>query len=698
MDINAILTALTVCIFGIVLVGAYTKAKKNTSRQEVKSYNTIEKVLEEVKNEMVEIVRDDYSIGLSDEEFERLYRRKARINEALKNCVYGIDYAKISVIDLIRGIIVDKVEPEQVSNLLGLSEESEPSNQVKFEILMYRFKKKYGKDALIRWIDKYDLRRERDANDAVDTIDKSYYITIEDLDYTYKKENIKLTRDEKYDVLSVLVYQMYKGFGIIDTLREMNIDGFNMGTSGSILSTNVKNRPPEYNSNNAVWLYDRGRYIHLRFMNYGSEEELRRIIQLLIRWGNPGPLTSKRGYIVSTMYDKSRILALRPPASEFWAAFIRKFTLSDVSPEALIVKEYTNNGEMVVKLIEYLMRGQVTCGITGRQGSGKTTLMSSIIRYIDPRYTIRVLELAPELYLRELYPTRNILSVQETNSVSAAELQDALKKSDAAVSIVGELATDVVALRMIQFAQVASLYTIFSHHANTAKDLVLALRNSVCNAGGFSNMETAEKQVTDVIKMDIHLNYTADGKRYIERITEIIQLEEGIPYPEYNEDKPDSINKLTAEYYRRSTDRLGFYTRDIVKYDLETDTYIACNRISDKLDSLMKSNMGKEMAENYELFMLKNWGAMDSNTPAEEVEEAIKRLEDSIRSKNAVYIDNTTVDENDGYMLIDKEGKLIEQEAEEKREWADGYEGGIHADKNSDASGGVGIGEFFDGE
>ena len=41
--------------------------------------------------------------------------------------------------------------------------------------------------------------------------------------------------------------------------------------------------------------------------------------------------------------------------------------------------------------------------------------------YIDNRFNVRVLELAPELYLRELYPDRNILSVQETNTVSAAE-------------------------------------------------------------------------------------------------------------------------------------------------------------------------------------------------------------------------------------------------------------------------------------
>ena len=317
--------------------------------------------------------------------------------------------------------------------------------------------------------------------------------------------------EEQIDVLAVLIYQQYKGFGIIDTLREMNIDGLNMGTSGSILQLNNANLNP-YKANSSVWVYDRGRYIHLRFMNFGTEEEARRIIQLICRWGNPGPLTSKRGYLVNTMYDKSRVLAVRPPVSEYWAVFIRKFTLKDQSPEGLIIKEYTNRGDLAIKLIEFLMRGCITCAVTGRQGSGKTTLMSAIIRYIDPRYTIRILEMAPELYLRELYPTRNILSLQETATVSASEAQDALKKSDAAVSIVGEVATDSIAARMIQMGMTASIFTIFSHHANTPKDLVLTLRNSLVNDGGFSNMETA-KTVIDVVKVDIHLDYTPDGKR-----------------------------------------------------------------------------------------------------------------------------------------------------------------------------------------
>lgn len=623
--INTVLIIASVLLIAVIMFALYMRAKGKEVIVEEDDFGTIDKILEAVKQEMVEIIKEDYSLGLSDAEFNALYKRKARINDALRNCVYGIDNAKVIVIELIRGFIADNVPKSNVTEILGLSEGLEPSDHVKFEIMMYRFKKKYGKRALPEWMDKYNFARERTATGAERERDQSYFITIEDLYMAYDNEAIHLTIDEQIDVLAVLVYQMYKGFGIIDTLREMDINGFNMGTSGSILSNVTKQTDPTMKAISSVWVYYKGKYIHFRFMNFGHEDECKRIIQLLIRYGNPGPLTAKRGYLVNTMYDKSRILALRPPASEYWAIFIRKFGLSDVSPRALVEKEWVKRADIPLQLMEFLIRGQITCACTGRQGSGKTTMMSSIIRFVDPRYTIRVLEMAPELYLRELYPTRNILSLQETTTVTAAELQDALKKSDAAVSIVGEVATDVIAARMIQMGMTASLFTIFSHHANTASDLVLTLRNSLVNAGGFNNMSTAERQVIEVVKCDIHLDYTPDGKRFIERISEIVPLAEGIPYPDYDpNNKEDSMNMITKEYYSRSTDRVSFYTHDIMRYDLKTDTYYCIDRFSQELEDRIRYNLGDDLRPLFDKFMLDNWGKRPDGEE-DKIDEAMKK-------------------------------------------------------------------------
>ena len=615
--INNILMGASGLLIIIVLFALYKKGKMKTAELIEDDFSSMEHVVEAVKKEMVEIIKDDFSLGLSDAEFNALYKRKARIQDALKNSVHGIDSAKVIVIELIRGFIAQNISPQRISELIGVSDGMQPSSHVMFEILMYRFKKEYNKQALAKMIEKYDLDRLREASFAESENDKAYFVTLADLTYVYEMEDITLSKDECTDILAILVYQQYKGFGILDTLREMDINGFNCGTSGSINQGVKTHQTVGLKATNSVWLYHRGKYIHLRFMSFGSEDELKRIIQLLVRYNNPGPLTAKRGYLVNTMYDKSRILALRPPASEYWAVFVRKFTLSDPSPRALIVKPHTVRGDLPLRLIEFIMRGQITAGVTGRQGSGKTTLMAAIIRYIDPRYTLRLLEMAPELYLRELYPTRNILSVQETDTVTSTELQDALKKSDAAVSIVGEVATDPIAARMIQMGMTASLFTLFSHHANTARDLVLTLRNSLVNAGGFTNSMIAERQITDVVKLDIHLDYSPDGDRFIERITEIIPIAEKIAYPEYDlSDAHHSMNRITAEYFARQTDRETFTTRDILVYDKKTKTYRAVNRFSPELEESIRSNLG-DLALEFDKFIYSEWGRRPSSESVE---------------------------------------------------------------------------------
>lgn len=602
---NLSLTLIVLFVGFIVLVIWYLKSKHEKHDIEHSDVMTFEKLVDTVKYTLADLIKEENYNGFSDEDFKSFYKRKARIQDAMNNCVYGIDSAKVIVQDLIRSVIMDELPTISDINSVFDFYSRTLETRIKFEVLMYFYKKKYGKEALAKLIDEYELDRERYIIESKTS--PSYAITTEDIDMIYATKHFKLTYPVLVDLLTVLVYQKYKGFGIIDTLREMDINGFNCGTSGSILS-NLNKDDTVLKAPRSVWLYFRGKYIHLRFMTFNTEQELRRVIQLICRYNNPGPLTEKRGYLVNTMYDKSRVLALRPPAAEFWAVFVRKFSLNDVSLRSLIEKPYVHNASIVVELLKYLMMGQVTCGVTGRQGSGKTTLMTALIEFIDPKYTIRVLEMAPEMYLRELYPERNILSVQETEFVSASELQDALKKSDAAVSIVGEVATDPIAARMIQMGQVASIFTIFSHHANRAPDLVRALRNSLVNAGGFTSMVTAEQQVIDIVRIDVHLNYTTDGKRYIERISEIVKLDEGVPYPNYKKQDPvHSMNAITKEYYTRITDRQTFTTRDILKYDLATDTYVALEWFTPELTHYIMNCIPKDKRISFSRFVQENW-------------------------------------------------------------------------------------------
>lgn len=668
-NFNLALASILAIILIVFILYVRAKAKKQVVVEE--DLSSFDEVLDTLKIYIVNLTKEDSITSQeSDDDLKRLAKRKAQRKEALKNSVYGLDGAKLMVKEMIHLFLEDHMKPEKMRQIIGLDRESEPNTNTMFEIIMYEYKKLYGRDALTKWILENGFERERPAVGIGRENDTAYYITKSDLEESYFTLEYHLTDAEVTDIFTTLLYQAYKGFGCIDTLAEMNVNGYNVGVSGSVMdainvnsaqSGSQDNSEACSESTNALWLYFKGSYIHLQFLDFGSEDEVRRIIQLLIRWNSPGPLSAKRGYLVNTMHDKSRILAVRPPAGEMWAAFVRKFTLDIISPEALVIKPGVTDGEIAIKLIEFLMRGQITTAVTGRQGSGKTTLMKAIIAYMDPRYNIRVLEMAPEMYLREIYPNRNIYSVQETDTVTAESLQDALKKSDSSITIIGEVATDPVAARMIQLAMTGSLFTLFSHHANEAKDLVLTLRNSLVNAGGFDNMTTAEKQVTDVLKINVHLDFTPDGKRYIKRITEITQLEEGVPYPEFRKEAgaEESNYELNKEFYTRQTDRISFSTRDILTYNTDTDTYEAKDDFSEGLRKKIRDVLSKKERDDFDKFMAYYW----RGEVIDDYKGVAKKAayDDTAKFENALNEDDYAVDFNSAVAFLSNRSSVAKQ-------------------------------------
>ena len=266
--------------------------------------------------------------------------------------------------------------------------------------------------------------------------------------------------------------------------------------------------------------------------------------------------------------------------------------------------------------------------LTGEQGCGKTTMLMGMIENIYETMNIRVQETAFELHLRKIYPTRNILTFRETETISGQEGLDVQKKTDGSVNIIGEVATDPVASWMIQAAQVASKFTLFTHHAKTFPNLVTALRNSMLRTGVFTDERTAEEQVIQVLNFDIHLVKDFRGRRYIERVTECIPLEDK---NEYNFDhrkektleaKFDKFFDNATHYFTKVTDRQLYKYVNIMEYiDGE---YVLTNKISNKNIKEMRANMDETDVEAFDKFIQENWGTniIDKN---EKIEEKPKR-------------------------------------------------------------------------
>lgn len=514
---------------------------------------------------------DLYRKGGDKRNLKSRIEEKNNIRGALKKCTFGDREAKELVKDYIRDMLLKDilVTRENIGSiypfgdgLVGDRNVSGMTSQDRFEIMLYIYKKDYGRDGLKELIKDYNL----DAPKVNDKGDCYYEITSEDIDNAYYEMSAYVPNFiDKLNILVQRIYQLYKGNGVIDEIRDMHIDGVSGGVSG-IPSDSINNDeemkrlPKSYDS---IWIFFGGKSIHLSFLSFGSERELIRVCKNIYKYNSPGQLSQATGYIVNEMQDGSRVSVARPPFCEGWVFFVRKFdSIRWLEMDNLI----TDRGnESVIKFIRYLIKGCRVVGITGEQGSGKTTLLMSMISFINPTYNLRIQELSFELHLRKRYPHRNIVTFRETNTVSGQEGLNYQKKTEGTVNILGEVASAPVANWLIQMAQVGSLFTLFTHHAKTTKDLVISMRNALLMEGGFNNESIATEQVADALDFDIHMKKDINGHRYIERITQIIPAK-------------DITGNLTNNM---------FLTRDIIVFD---------NGIYKRVNSISKDTV-KEMLE-----------------------------------------------------------------------------------------------------
>ena len=607
----------------------YYRVKKSGTDQIVEDSLTREKTTYSlttmqnyIKKQFDEITRMNlYDLALSEEEFERRKNVKYELKKALKGAGYADandkKYVKSLMFDLLKNDY--KVNNFNINYAIPFNNFNELTSQDKFEILMHIYKKTYKAEALTKIITKYALDYPKYEFD--ETV-PSYVITAREIDdiFTNEVSTETLSFEDKLEIVVQRIYQEYKGYSVVDDIRDMNIDGVSGGVSGIppsfldqltdmddyLTQMNESKIPMSYDS---VWIFYKGKAMYLSFLSFGSEAELKRVCQNIYKYNNPGQLSESVGYKINEMKDGSRVVVLRPNFSESWAFFVRKFAPPTlISPEQLLIHK---NKEKVVELLKYLIRGARVTAITGEQGCGKTTLLMAIMKYLYPTITIRVQETAFELHLRKIYPHHNILSLRETDTISGQEGLDVQKKTDGGVNILGEVSTDPVAAWMIQMAQVASKFTLFTHHAKTFPNLITSLRNSLLKIGMFSSEQVAEVQVVQVINFDIHLKRAVDGTRYIERITECIPLE---PTYNYNNDyrkvkdinqKLDKFMDNAVEYFQHMTQSKNYTYRNIVEF--VDGEYVFKNPISEENIRAMRDNMSAEDIKAFDEFVDMAW-------------------------------------------------------------------------------------------
>lgn len=606
---NIALGLLFILIVITITVRFYLKRKKQTVFGKGYVINTFEELVTIVLRDFTEIIKPQSGLMKTSIEYEASLRNKSRIAQAARKCVYGEENARRTIIKVFHDIIASHLLTlESCYSIFNFEDLEALPPEIKFEILLYCLAPQYGKNAVKFLNDTYKWSSPRYiAQSGLERREVDYAL----VDTMFKEQMPydSLSYEQCIDVISILVYQNSKGYGKIDTLMQQNIDGLELGTVGAI-RYRLLNANPNYVTERSCSIQLDAQWIHLSFINFGTVDEIKRLVLNVSNTEGSEALTIKRPTKVVDMYNGSRVTCIRPNVGATWGLFVRSFSAGVISVKKWLDKPEVKNWEIVDKLLFYLCQCTENTAVTGQQNTGKTTLMKGLIGYY-PYFNIRVIEMSFELQLNEIYPDRNIFCTRNDEFTSATEVQDILKKTDGYLSMAGEIATNEVAANAMQFGLVASQATMFSHHGKDYMGLIEGLTNALLSSGQFNDRDSAQGLVLDVVKHNVHCDFHKK-LRVVDYIEEIVKGETIVPYQDIkvSSDVVSAIDQSTAlnrEFYQRTTDRVRYTSRKIIRFNHETNTYEPYEWYTPERFAIMLDKMPDEHKAGFIQFYKENW-------------------------------------------------------------------------------------------
>lgn len=260
-------------------------------------------------------------------------------------------------------------------------------------------------------------------------------------------------------------------------------------------------------------------------VRFKDDAHLARIIDRIVvavgrRVDESTPLVDAR------LADGSRVnVAIRPVALDGALVSIRKFAKIPYDLEKLVA-----NGSMPPECAA-ILKGIVACRlnilIAGGTGTGKTTLLNAVSRYIGERERIVTIEDAAELQLQQRHVCRmetRPSSIEGRGEITQRDLvKNALRMRPDRI-ILGEVRGGE-AFDMLQAMNTGHDGSITTVHANTPRDALSRVEQMV----GMSNLDIPARsvrgQIASALDVVVQIKRFADGTRRIISLQEITGME-----------------------------------------------------------------------------------------------------------------------------------------------------------------------------
>jgi pilus assembly protein CpaF len=269
------------------------------------------------------------------------------------------------------------------------------------------------------------------------------------------------------------------------------------------------------NAPDQVWV-DRGRGLERVPVRFADEAAVRRLAQRLATTAGRR-LDDAQPWVDAPLPDGSRLHAVLPPVAQAGTCLslrvLRRtaFTLDDLVRLGTLDER---SGALVAGVIA----GRLSFLISGGTGTGKTTLLSSMLGAVDPGERLVVVEDSPEL--RPEHPHVVRLAARTPNVEQAGEvtLRDLVRQAL-------RMRPDRLVVGEVRGAEVADLLAALNTghdggagtvHANSATEVTARLE--ALGAVGGLGRDALHSQLAAAVRVVLHLRRGRDGLRVLDEV------------------------------------------------------------------------------------------------------------------------------------------------------------------------------------
>jgi pilus assembly protein CpaF len=224
--------------------------------------------------------------------------------------------------------------------------------------------------------------------------------------------------------------------------------------------------------------------------------------------------------------DGSRVNIVLPPlAIDGPSISIRKFSKKPIDFEKLIA--FGAMTPPIARILEISSRCRLNIIVSGGTGSGKTTMMNALSRFIDPAERVITIEDAAELQLQQPHVVRletRPASLEGKGEVNARDLvRNALRMRPDRV-IIGET-RGAEAFDMLQAMNTGHDGSMSTIHANNTRDALARVENMVQMSSMGLTSRAIKMQIAAAVNLIIQVERQRDGGRRVTQVTELAGME-----------------------------------------------------------------------------------------------------------------------------------------------------------------------------